>query len=94
MKEYIVYRHGWDEVNQNPALGLPEKMAVYRVQADSPEEACRLAAQRVPLSAGQRLSAELAAPVDAKEHDLNRRVEALPPERMGLPGGGNPPGTP
>jgi len=76
MKEYVIYRHGWD-ANQDPARGLPEKMAVLRVSAATAEEACRLAAQRLTLSANQHLSAEPAAEVDAKEEDLNRRVEAL-----------------
>jgi hypothetical protein len=72
MREYVIYRHGWNEANQSPECGLPEKMAVARVQADSPEEACRLAAGQVTLAANQRLSAEPADLVDAKEHDLNR----------------------
>jgi hypothetical protein len=72
MKEYVVYRHGWSEANQSPELGLPEKMAVARVQAASPEEACRLAAQQVTLADNQHLSAEPADLVDAKERDINR----------------------
>jgi hypothetical protein len=43
MKEYVVYRHGWNVVNQNPEHGLPEQLAVLRIKADNPEEACRLA---------------------------------------------------
>jgi hypothetical protein len=78
MNEYVVYRHGWDEVNQNPAQGVPEKMPVLRVEAASADEACRLAAQRVPVAPSQHLSAEPAQEVDAKEHDISRRVEALP----------------
>ena len=77
MKEYIIYRHGWNEANQDAASGLPEKMAVLRVWAETPEQACALAAQRLSLSPNQRLSAEAAEAVDAKEEDLNRRVEAL-----------------
>ena len=77
MKEYVVYRHGWDEANQDAARGLPEKMAVLRVWADSPEQACGLAAGRLSLLPSQWLSAEDAAAIDAKEEDLNRRVEAL-----------------
>lgn len=77
MQEYIVYRHGWNEANQNPEQGLPEKMAVARVMANSAEEACLVASQRVTLHMNQTLSAELAANVDAKEDNLNIRVEAL-----------------
>jgi hypothetical protein len=77
MTQYVVYRHGWSEANQPPEHGLPQKMAVARVEADSPEEACRVAARRVTLAADQHLSAEPAAAVDAKENNLNLRVEAL-----------------
>ena len=72
MREYVIYRHGWSETNQCRELGLPEKMAVARLEADSPEEACRLAAAQVSLAENQHLSAEPADLVDAKEHDLNR----------------------
>jgi hypothetical protein len=58
MPEYVAYRHDWDPSNQDRAQGLPEKMPVRRVQADSAEETCRLAAQRVPMAAGQHLSVE------------------------------------
>jgi hypothetical protein len=60
MREYIVYRH-------DPSEGTSEKRAILRVQADSAEEACRLAAQQVSLGPGQQLTAEPAAAVDAKE---------------------------
>jgi hypothetical protein len=81
MTQYVVYRHGWSETNQPPAHGLPHKMPVARVDADSPEEACLVAARRVTLTAGQHLSAEPAAEVDAKENNLNLRVEALNAEK-------------
>jgi hypothetical protein len=77
MRQYVVYRHGWNEANQNPAQGLPEKMCVARVEADSPEEACRLALRQVSLQGGQRLSAEPADEVDAREEALNLKGEAL-----------------
>jgi hypothetical protein len=77
MKEFVVYRHGWNEANQSPERGLPEKMAVARVEARNAEEACSLAAQRVTLEANQRLSAEPAAEVDARENNLNLKAEAL-----------------
>jgi hypothetical protein len=74
MQQYVVYRHGWNEVSQNPQNGLPEKMAVARIDADSPEEACRLAQPQVLLLEGQYLSAEVAEVVDAKEEILNRKA--------------------
>jgi hypothetical protein len=77
MTRYVVYRHGWNEANQNQAHGLPEKMAVARVEADSPEEACRTAAPDVTLFANQCLSAEPADEVDARENELNLKAEAL-----------------
>jgi hypothetical protein len=82
-REYIVYRHGWSEANQDPARGLPEKMAVARVRAASPEEACRLAVDRTSVVAGQRLSAEAAEGVDARVNNLGLKVEAL--ERVETP---------
>jgi len=69
---YIVYRHGWNPVNQDAATGLPEKMAVARVEAKCPEEACELASQQITLQRNQYLSAELASEVDAKEAILNQ----------------------
>ena len=71
-REYVVYRHGWNDANQSAALGLPEKMAVARVEAVSPEEACEQASKQVTLLANQHLSAEPAAEVDAKEQALNQ----------------------
>jgi len=78
--QYIVYRLGWSDANQKPQQGLPEKMAVMRVDAASAEEACRLAATQVSLSASQRLTAEPAGTEDDKEVNRNLRVEALPRE--------------
>jgi len=69
---YVVYRHGWNPANQDVASGLPEKMAVARVEANSPEEACELASQQITLERNQYLSAELASEVDTKEAILNQ----------------------
>ncbi len=80
MQQYIVYRLGWDEANQKPQQGLPEKMPVMRVDAASAEEACRIAATQVSLGEGQRLTAEPAAAADDQEASRNLRVEALPRE--------------
>jgi hypothetical protein len=76
MQEYVIYRHGFNEANQKAEEGLPEKMPVLRVQAQSPEEAVRRAAKQVSVGAGQRLTAEPAAGVDAKENDLDLNAEA------------------
>jgi hypothetical protein len=73
MPTYVVYRHGLNPATQ----GLPEKMPVARLEAGSPEEACRLAAKQVPVAPGQSLSAELAEVVDARENNLNLKAEAL-----------------
>ena len=77
MQLYVVYRHGWADAEQSAQDGLPRKMAVARVEADCPEEACRLAAREVSVAPNQHLSAEPAGEVDAREQNLNRRVEAL-----------------
>jgi hypothetical protein len=81
MPWYVVYRHGWDEANQSPERGQPQKMAVTRVEADTPEEACRRAQPALTLAPGQYLSAELAQRVDAKESTLNltARTQHSPP---------------
>ena len=71
MREYVVYREGWDQANQDPDRGLPEKMAVARIFANSPEEACRSAAGSVRVTDDQRLTAEPADVVDAREASLN-----------------------
>jgi guanyl-specific ribonuclease Sa len=78
--QYIVYRLGWSDANQKPKQGLPEKMAVMRVEAANAEEACSLAASQVSLSASQRLTAEPADTEDNQEVSRNLRVEALPRE--------------
>ena len=74
MKEYVVYRHGWNDINQNASHGLPEKMAVGRIEAESAEEACRLVGRHVLLLGGQHLTAEPAAKVDSKEEVLNQKA--------------------
>jgi hypothetical protein len=77
MKAYVVYRHGWNANNQSAAAGLPEKMPVARIEVKSPEEACRRALEQVTVYNNQPLSAEPAEEVDAREHNLNRKAEAL-----------------
>ncbi|HZV07187.1 MAG TPA: hypothetical protein VE999_19045 [Gemmataceae bacterium] len=77
MKVYVVYRHGWNAANQNPQAGLPEKMPVARLDAHDPDDACRRARTQVTVHDNQYLSAEPADEVDAREHNLNLRAEAL-----------------
>ncbi len=77
MSLYVVYRHGWDRANQDAERGLPWKMPVLRVEADSPEEACRRATGQVTLQPDQYLSAEPADEADAHENNLNLKAEAL-----------------
>jgi hypothetical protein len=84
MQEYVVYREGFDEKTQSPERGLPYQMPVLRIMADSPEEACRKAAQQVPLAANQHLTAEPASVADAREHSLNVSPR-LPPEEEEQP---------
>jgi len=76
MKEYVVYRHGWNDENQPRSHGLSEMMAVARVQAENPEEACRLATRDTTVLPGQHLSAEPAEEVDAREAARNRTSRA------------------
>jgi hypothetical protein len=77
MKEFVVYRHGWNADNQSPEAGLPEKMPVARIEAKDPDDACRQARGRVTLHDNQYLSAEPAEEVDARENNLNLRAETL-----------------
>ncbi len=77
MQQYIVYRHGWNENNQRQDAGLPEKMPVARIEAQSPEDACQRALQQVTVLANQFLTAEPAKEVDARENNLNLKAEAL-----------------
>jgi hypothetical protein len=57
-------------------------MAVARLHADSPEQACKLAGNQVTLHDGQFLSAEPADVVDAQVNNLDLEPEAL--EREGV----------
>lgn len=76
MPEYVVYRI--DEPGAVGGAGRPvEKRCVARVVARDAEEACRRALDEVTLAEGQRLSAEPADAVDAHEHALDLKVEAL-----------------
>lgn len=71
MPQYVVYRHGWNSANQDPNRGLPEKMAVARLDASSADEACRLAREQVTLEPNQRLAAEPADVADVQEWERN-----------------------
>jgi hypothetical protein len=76
MTEFVVYRHGRDDLKQSPDRGLPEKMAVARVFAENADEACRKAVPQVTLAPHQRLTAEPAAGVDEVEQEMNRTSRA------------------
>ena len=76
MTEFVVYRHGRDDLNQSADQGLPEKMAIARVFAENADEACRKAAAQVTLAPHQRLTAEPAAPADELEREMNRTARA------------------
>jgi hypothetical protein len=77
MRQFVVYRHGWHKANQDPERGLPEKMPVLRVEADSPEDAIRRARDQVTVFDNQHLSAEPADEVDAVVNNLALKAEAL-----------------
>ena len=76
MTEFVVYRHGRDDLNQAPDRGLPEKMAVARVFAEDADEACQKAAAQVTLAPHQHLTAEPAKDVDEVEQEMNRTARA------------------
>jgi hypothetical protein len=80
MREYVVYRHDQDNSSRAADQAGPEKRPVARLSAATAEEACRLAAQSVPVAPNQQLSAEPADEVDAREHALDlaaRGVEGV-----------------
>jgi hypothetical protein len=57
MREHVVYRHGRNEAEGSASElwnieRAKEKRPVLRVEADGPEEACRLAARSVSVEAG------------------------------------------
>jgi hypothetical protein len=81
MREYVVYREGWDPTNQDPAKGLPVKMPVARIVASSPEEACQAAAAQVSVTGKQRLTAEPADVLDAHEAAMNASPRSVPADQ-------------
>ncbi len=72
MKDYVVYRKGWNKANQSSLEGCPEVMAVARVQANSAEEAVGLARNRVTCYNNQFLFAE-----EEEDNEENDRVTLL-----------------
>jgi len=76
MTEFVVYRHGRDDLNQSADRGQPEKMAVARVFAENAEEARRKAAATVTLAPHQHLTAVPAVAVDEVEQEMNRTSRA------------------
>lgn len=80
MKEWIVYRHGYNAANNSARNGGPEAVPVARVEAETEDEAARLAAKRVTVYNNQHLYAEPAEEVDAEEAETDRRVRPITPE--------------
>jgi hypothetical protein len=74
MREYIVYRV--EGPDPGPGLAQGDKRAVARLFAAGPEEAIRQAAPGVTLRPGQRLTAEPAEEVDAREEEIDRPARA------------------
>ncbi len=68
---YYVYRTGSNAANQPMTC---EPVLVAEVSADTEDEACTLAAERVTVYNNQYLSAELAEEVDAREAEIDERV--------------------
>ena len=77
MKQWNVYRHGYNAANNSARHGGPISVPVARVEAETADEACDLAAKRVTVYNGQYLYATDAAEEDAKEAEIDRRVEVL-----------------
>jgi hypothetical protein len=77
MKEWVVYRRGYNAANNSALHGGPESVPVARVQAEDEEEACRLAARRVTVYNNQSLHAEPAEEHDAREVEEADRVKLL-----------------
>lgn len=69
---YYVYRTGSNAANQ-PMTCTPVHVAT--VEAATADEACELAAKRVTVYANQFLSAEIAEEVEAREAEIDERVE-------------------
>ncbi len=74
MQLYVVYRHEGSDA----ASGQLGMRPVARVEADSPEDACRQVSGIVTLTGGQFLSARPADEADTHEHDLNRTARTPP----------------
>ncbi len=75
MKEWVVFRKGWNAANQ-PYWG-PLIMKVAKVEASSEEEALTLALERITVYNNQTVYAELASKVEAREARLDRKVKLL-----------------
>lgn len=76
MKFYI-YRKGYNTANQPLASGGPETQKVAEVEANSKDEAEKLALERVTVYNNQTLWAEPAEEVDARELEIDERVNLL-----------------
>ena len=74
---WYVYRTGSNATNQ-PMTFEPVKVAT--VEADSADEACTLAGKHVTCYANQTLDAELADEADAREAEIDVRVQLEEPD--------------
>ena len=72
--QFYVYRSGWNAANQ-PSAYSAHTVLVATVEADSAEDACALAAERVTVYNGQYLSASEAADVDEREAAIDSKVK-------------------
>jgi hypothetical protein len=71
---FVVFRHGYNTANNPSRDGGPEAVPVARVEADTAEEACRLASLRVTVYHNQYLYPRPADEVDAENAELDSRV--------------------
>ena len=74
MKRFYVYRTGSNAANQ-PMTVVPVHVAT--VEAETEEEACDLAANRVTVYNNQHLHAEDADEVDAGDAEIDERVQVV-----------------
>lgn len=65
MQWYVVYRHGRNPIAESAECGLPEKMAVARLRAESAQATCQQAAE--VMLAGNQPVRRAGRRVDGKE---------------------------
>lgn len=76
MKRFYVYRSGYNAANNSAMSGGPSTVRVAEVQAESADEACRLAQEEgVTCYNNQHMYAEDADEEDAKAAERSSRVQ-------------------